>query len=354
MIATNGQTITGATVDATGCDIGIYVGSAINSVTITDTTVSGANNEGILAEDNTGLTITGSTIQDNGAAPTPKIPDGHALMLDGVVSAMITNNTISNNADGGIGLADNGPVDPGTPNPGPPPRSRHRQHHQRQHPDGQHRWLRHRRRGLGPGRRHRRHTVQNNTVTGTSGKFGPNGPDIGQIVVADDAAGASVTNTTINGNTVSQSFVIGHHAARQRPARRHLGHHDHQQHADPDNNWGFANAAPSTDAIALIVESFPGALAASISGTSISGNTITNQVVAIWIRGATTTTVGANSITLPAGGTAVYNVPTAGGGYWMAGSDGGVFAFGNAMYYGSAPGLGLKLQPTDRGHGTQP
>ena len=109
------------------------------------------------------------------------------------------------------------------------------------------------------------------------------------------------------------------------------------------NNWGDANAAPSTTAIALIVEPFPGALAASISGTSISGNTITNQVVAIWIQGATTTTVGANAITLPAGGTAVYNVPTPGGGYWMAGSDGGVFSFGNAVYYGSAPGLGLKL-----------
>ena len=27
----------------------------------------------------------------------------------------------------------------------------------------------------------------------------------------------------------------------------------------------------------------------------------------------------------------------------MAGSDGGVFSFGNAMYYGSAPGLELKL-----------
>ena len=40
-------------------------------------------------------------------------------MLDGVVGATITTNTISNNNSGGIGLADNGPVDPGTPNAGP-------------------------------------------------------------------------------------------------------------------------------------------------------------------------------------------------------------------------------------------
>jgi hypothetical protein len=34
--------------------------------------------------------------------------------------------------------------------------------------------------------------------------------------------------------------------------------------------------------------------------------------------------------------------PTAdGGGYWLVGSDGGVFAFGDAGFYGSIPGLGL-------------
>ncbi len=75
MIATNGQTITGATVNATGCDIGIYVGSAVNGVTITGTTVTGAGSEGIVAEDNTSLTITGSTISgQRGSLPTRTSP----------------------------------------------------------------------------------------------------------------------------------------------------------------------------------------------------------------------------------------------------------------------------------------
>jgi hypothetical protein len=37
-------------------------------------------------------------------------------------------------------------------------------------------------------------------------------------------------------------------------------------------------------------------------------------------------------------------VPTAdGGGYWLIGSDGGVFAFGDASFIGSLPGLGVKV-----------
>jgi hypothetical protein len=39
--------------------------------------------------------------------------------------------------------------------------------------------------------------------------------------------------------------------------------------------------------------------------------------------------------------------PTPGGrGYWMAGADGGVFAFGDGKYLGSLPALGISL-PTD-------
>jgi hypothetical protein len=31
------------------------------------------------------------------------------------------------------------------------------------------------------------------------------------------------------------------------------------------------------------------------------------------------------------------------GGYWMVGSDGGAFAFGDAGFVGSLPGLGVKV-----------
>ncbi len=51
-------------------------------------------------------------------------------------------------------------------------------------------------------------------------------------------------------------------------------------------------------------------------------------------------------------------VPTPSGhGYWMVGSDGGVFAFGDAGFVGSLPGLGVHVSnivgivPTPSGHG---
>ncbi|MFC0081601.1 hypothetical protein ACFFRE_05495 [Aciditerrimonas ferrireducens] len=34
-----------------------------------------------------------------------------------------------------------------------------------------------------------------------------------------------------------------------------------------------------------------------------------------------------------------------GGGYWLVGRDGGVFSFGDARFYGSVPGLGIRLAP---------
>ena len=103
--------MTGGTINATGCDVGLYV--ATSGVSISGVTVSGANDEGILAENATGLTITGNTVENNGVNPNKLIPDGHALMLDGVSTSTITNNIVKNNGNGGIGLADTGPVDPG-------------------------------------------------------------------------------------------------------------------------------------------------------------------------------------------------------------------------------------------------
>ena len=42
IVATSGQTISGK-VDATGCDIGIYIGPGITNVKVKDATISGAN-----------------------------------------------------------------------------------------------------------------------------------------------------------------------------------------------------------------------------------------------------------------------------------------------------------------------
>ncbi len=339
LVATPG-TIT-QTLDATGCDVGIYVN--VNGVTITGSTISGANDEAILAENLTSLSITNNTIQANVVKPHATIPDEHTVALDGVKNAIVSGNTIKNNNGGGIGVADNGPVDAGTPNPGPttPVTSSGNAIFGNT--------LSGNTGGCGiiieafnPGGGVTTTNVHDNTITGTAGHFGPNGPDIGQIVVADNAANTSITGTIINNNSVTQSFLSGITLHANAP-KDTIDTTSITNNTLDGNNWGDANGAPSTDAIALIDEQFLGANAATISGTSITGNTIKNQMVAIWNKGATTTTIGTNTITLPPGGTAVFNVPAAGGGYWLGGSDGGAFAFGNGAYYGSAPGAGLKL-----------
>ncbi len=340
LVATPGTINTN--VVATGCDVGIFVD--VNGVTIENNTVSGANNEGILAEDVTSLTINNVTVEDNNVSPNSQIPDAHAVALDGVSNATITGNTIENNSSGGIGVADNGPVDPGAPNAGPGSAVTASNNTISGNTfTGNTGGCAIIVEAWDPGGGVTGTTVQNNIVTGAVGQFGPHGPVIGQIVVADDAAGASVFGTTIEGNTIMQSFVSGITLHANAP-HDVISNTSIENNTLSENNWGFANAAPSTDAIALITAPFPPSLAASITGTTITGNTITDQVVAIWNQGATGTTIGANAITLPAGGTAVFNVPTVGGGYWLSGADGGVFAFGDASYYGSVPGLGVHPQ----------
>ncbi len=102
VIANNGQTITG-TVDATGCDIGVYVPPGTSGVTINGATVSGANDHGIMAEDTTDLAIQNSTIDNNGLNPTSNIDTNKAVLLVGVTNSSVSNNTVSGNlADGGI------------------------------------------------------------------------------------------------------------------------------------------------------------------------------------------------------------------------------------------------------------
>lgn len=253
LVATPGTINTN--VVATGCDVGIFVD--VNGVTIENNTVSGANNEGILAEDVTSLTINNVTVEDNNVSPNSQIPDAHAVALDGVSNATITGNTIENNSSGGIGVADNGPVDPGAPNAGPGSAVTASNNTISGNTfTGNTGGCAIIVEAWDPGGGVTGTTVQNNIVTGAVGQFGPHGPVIGQIVVADDAAGASVFGTTIEGNTIMQSFVSGITLHANAP-HDVISNTSIENNTLSENNWGFANAAPSTDAIALITAPFP-------------------------------------------------------------------------------------------------
>lgn len=99
VIATAGRTVSG-TIDATGCDIGVYVGADAQGAVI-----SGANNQRILAQDTRNVTIARSTIGRNGLHPTKGLPEDKGVQLIGTAASVVTDNVVtSNHSDGGIAI----------------------------------------------------------------------------------------------------------------------------------------------------------------------------------------------------------------------------------------------------------
>ncbi|HUY22039.1 MAG TPA: right-handed parallel beta-helix repeat-containing protein [Acidimicrobiales bacterium] len=357
LVATASQHIT-ANVDATGCDVGIFVGSAATNVNIDTITVSGANDHGILAVDTTGLTIQNSTVTGNGVAPTSGIAENKGIELAGTSNSTITGNTVTGNlADGGIGIADDAAspgIDPGAPNPGTnsPATNDVVTNNTVSGNYG----------GCGiVVASYNPSGVSNitvggasagtaNTLTGSPGQFGPHGPVIGGIVVAADAPGGNVANVTVQGNSVTGSGIPGVVVHSNAPAAGPLA-------ADlvtgvkvlgntiSGNDWLATDGPPQPAGIIVAATAVPPPAGPKLTATVVSGNTVTNEFYGVWVAGApdTNATTAQNTITVTPGGQAVFFVPDAGTGYWMTAKDGGVFNYGTAGFYNSLPGLGVHL-----------
>jgi parallel beta-helix repeat protein len=65
IIATSGQEIHG-NIDATGYDIGVYIGPGTRNVRVQDARISGAKYEGILVLEASNIKITDNTVEHNG------------------------------------------------------------------------------------------------------------------------------------------------------------------------------------------------------------------------------------------------------------------------------------------------
>src|SRR6185312_7740621 len=95
IVATSGQTITG-TIDATGCDVGVFVGSGVSNVTVT-ATIHDANKVGVLADGATNVTVTGSTISNignhTGASFDPNgVQAGNGIRFTNSSTGSVSNN----------------------------------------------------------------------------------------------------------------------------------------------------------------------------------------------------------------------------------------------------------------------
>ncbi|MCL6106912.1 MAG: right-handed parallel beta-helix repeat-containing protein [Actinobacteria bacterium] len=111
IVAFSGETISG-NVDATGYDLGIYVGPGVHNVLIKGVKVSGANNEGILVQDAANIVIENSTISNNAVNAYPGLDEIKAIGLAGSTNVLVRNNIVEDNMHGGIGVYDDGPNSP--------------------------------------------------------------------------------------------------------------------------------------------------------------------------------------------------------------------------------------------------
>ena len=316
-VVANGTAITAQTIDATGCDIGIYVPPMVNNQTIggvssaLGVTVNGANDTGIFAQDNAGLTVENDTIGGNGVNPGAGIISYGGIVLAGEANAAVSADTVTNNGGGGIFVNDDGPVNPGSPAAGTGPVVNtfgvdvsgntisanfgncgivYATHN--------------------AGGEISNSTIADNTITGEVGVFHATGPDVGGIVVATASAGATVSGVSVSGNNVSNSFEGGIIIHSHAPHDVVTGVSVTGNTVGPANNWGMTNGPPTTAGIIVGVDQLPPALAATIVDTTIAQNTIAGQFYGVWISGVSGVIMTpVNTISVLTGGTAIYNTP---------------------------------------------
>ncbi len=346
---TTSTTISSQTIDATGCDLAIYVEPGVTGVTIggatanLGNTISGANDTAVLFDAGSSGTVQNNTIENNGVNPNRAIESFGGVVLAGAVNSTVSDNTIKNNGGGGVFVNDNGPVNPGAPNAGPnaPVAAT------ADDVTGNTLTANYGNCGIiyathNSGGSITGGTISGNTITGNIGVFKATGPDVGGIVVAAASAGATVTNVAVTGNTVSDSFEGGIIVHAHAPNDVVTGTTITGNTVGPANNWGQTNGPPTTAGIILGVDVLPPAIAPTITNTTVASNTILGQFYGLWISGVTdVTATPANTITVLPGGAPTYNTPAPGSGYWQVASDGGVFNYGNASFFGSTGSLKL-------------
>ncbi len=217
------KTISDKTINAAGCDIGIYVKPGVSDVKILSNTITGANDHAILVQDSSDVMVQYNYVTGNGASgghscnvvPRPAcIAEDKAIQFVGTSYSIISNNVVSfNAADGGIGVTD----DNQTFNPGaltPSSNGPHPSHDDAVKSNNVFNNLR----GCGiviSGYDEYVGTgnvwVVGNTVIGSSPAqvMGGAPPYIGQIVVAADGQFVTIHDIHVLGNSIADALLPG-------------------------------------------------------------------------------------------------------------------------------------------------
>jgi parallel beta-helix repeat protein len=118
MSASSGQHIHGV-IDASACNLGVYVGPGVKDVVISHATITGSTDHGIFVENANRVRIVHNVVRETVTDPNPNIAEDKAIELVGTLRGTVGWNLVTDTVgSGGIGLSDNGPIDPGAPNPG--------------------------------------------------------------------------------------------------------------------------------------------------------------------------------------------------------------------------------------------
>lgn len=219
VVAQSGQTISGP-INATGYDLGIYIGPGVHHVRVIGARVTGANDEGILVQDTHDVLIENSTVSGNTQHPAQdlhhpgqNLQELKAISLTGTHHVVVSGNTVTGNGDGGIGVYDDGPnssqinapvaIDSnGVPSFGNVVFGN---------------VVKDNLNGCGivvsaknPGGGVRNNLVAHNTVLGFDPATNDMNPGVGGIVVAGGSLGAvSVDRNVVEGNTITGGFIPG-------------------------------------------------------------------------------------------------------------------------------------------------
>ena len=310
MILTSNQRLTGTTVTATGCDIGIYIGPGSDKVLISGVTVTSANEHGIFVQDASRVTVQYSIVTGNGVAghacpaagPAPPtcIAEDKAIELVGTSDSVVSQNVVSyNHADGGIGVADDGPTDPGAPGtfPGFTHGAKNDVINNNLIIDNSNGC------GIVIAAYNQGTPVDNilasgNIVIGTAPVLGqlfpPAGSYIGQIVVATDGPFAEVSNARVVGNQLDGSELPGivvhsnvfGDVIKQTLIRDNVIADNGYYPGPPDKRAQRPGHLQGTTGIALIAEiGGTDTPAPVLEYTNVESNTILNDANGVWLCG---------------------------------------------------------------------
>jgi hypothetical protein len=316
MVITHSHTtVSWKTIDAKGCDIGIYVSPGLTDIVISHVSVTDANQHGILVQDDSHVSIQNNLVWGIGAktrvcppAGTPPpgcIPENKPIQLVGTSYADVSYNTVTHNsADGGIGVADDGSQNPGAPLgvSGASLRAMSDEVSWNKITDNL----------AGCGIVIAAYNsdvgvmnvnVSQNTIRGSSPSEVASGapPYIGQIVVATDAPDATITGVQIKHNTLDGSFLPGivlHANVFEDKIlwTTIIGNTvgESGYYPGPGNSQSNTpTSAQGTTGISIVAENPTpqGTAPAVISHTQISYNTILESSIGVWLCYTQQTTV---------------------------------------------------------------